>query len=64
MGVRRHPVLGTLGGALIGLGLALLLVMFGAAPLGDLTVVVLVVFFAAMGLLFALVLPPPSAPVA
>jgi len=32
--VRRHPVLGVLGGALIGVGLALLFAMFGVAPIG------------------------------
>jgi hypothetical protein len=56
--VRRHPVLGIFGGALVGIGVALLLIMFSVAPVADLTVVVVVVFFAILGLLYALLIPP------
>ena len=60
MVVRRHPVLGILGGALIGLGVGLLFVMFGVVPLGPATLVAIVLFFAGIGLIYALVLPPPA----
>lgn len=56
--MRRHPVRGALGGLLIGIGLALLVVMLGLAPLGELTVVVIVVAFVAIGLVLSWVLPP------
>lgn len=60
MTVRRHPVLGALGGALIGLGLGLLFVMFEVMPLDSWTLVAPVVFFALIGLIYALVLPSPA----
>ena len=59
--MRRHPVRGALGGLLIGIGLALLVVMLGLAPLGELTVVVIVVAFVAIGLVLSWVLPPRDA---
>lgn len=62
MVVRRHPVLGGVGGALIGLGIALLLAMFGVAPAGPASIVATVVFLAAIGVLYALVVPPPRPP--
>jgi hypothetical protein len=55
--MRRHPVRGALGGLLIGIGLALLVVMLGLAPLAELTVVVIVVAFVAIGLALSWVLP-------
>ena len=57
--VRRHPVLGILGGALIGLGVALLFAMFGVAPVGPASLVAMVIFFAVIGLIYALVMPEP-----
>jgi len=60
--VRRHPVLGVLGGALIGVGLALLFAMFGVAPIGPASFVAVVVFFGAIGLVYALVMPAPHPP--
>lgn len=62
MPVRRHPVLGVLGGALVGLGVGLLFVMFGVAPLGPAWLLAVVVFFAIIGLIYALVMPAPSPP--
>ena len=56
--VRRHPFLGIFGGVLVGFGIALLMVNFSAAPVGDLTVLVVVLFFAVLGLLYALLVPP------
>ena len=62
MMVRRHPVLGAFGGALVGLGIALLFVMFEATPLESWTILGPIGFFAIIGLIYALVLPPPSVP--
>lgn len=62
MMVRRHPVLGAVGGALVGLGLALLFVMFEVTPLDAWTLVGPIVFVALLGLIYALVLPPPRTP--
>lgn len=59
--MRRHPVRGALGGLLIGIGLALLVVMLGLAPLGELTVLVIVVALMAIGLVLSWVLPPRAA---
>ena len=58
--VRRHPFLGALGGALVGLGLGLLFVMFEVTPLDAWTIVGPIVFVALVGLAYALVLPPPT----
>lgn len=55
----RHPVLGAVGGALVGLGLALLFVMFEVALLDAWTLVIPIVFFAILGVIYALVLPAP-----
>jgi hypothetical protein len=55
--LRRHPIRGLLGGLLLGVGLALMLVMLGIAPLGNLTVVVIVVLFTMAGIGLAWVLP-------
>lgn len=61
--IRRHPFRGFLGGLMIGLGLAILLVIYGAAPLGSATVVILVLGFAAIGTAAAWFLPRRSRPV-
>jgi len=60
MTVRRHPVLGAVGGALVGLGIGLLFVMFEVAPLDAWTIVASIVFFALIGLIYTLVLRPPA----
>lgn len=60
--VRRHPVLGALGGALVGLGLGLLFVMFEITPLDAWTILAPILFFALVGVIYALVLPPPRVP--
>lgn len=54
----RHPVRGLLGGLILGLGVALLLVFLGIAVLGTWTVIGFVVGFGLIGLVFALVVPP------
>lgn len=54
----RHPVRGLLGGLILGLGVALLLVFLGIAVLGTWTVIGFVVGFGLIGLVFALVMPP------
>jgi hypothetical protein len=56
--MRRHPLRGAIGGLLIGIGLSLVVVMLGLAPLGELTVVVIVAAFVAIGLVLSWVLPP------
>ncbi|MGH2380090.1 MAG: hypothetical protein ACRDG7_02585 [Candidatus Limnocylindria bacterium] len=56
----RHPVLGAVGGALVGLGLALLFVMFEVTLLDSWTLVAPIAFFAMIGIIYALVLPPPT----
>ena len=59
--MRRHPLRGAIGGLLIGIGLSLVVVMLGLAPLGELTVVVIVAAFVAIGLVLSWVLPPRDA---
>ena len=61
--IRRHPIRGLLGGVLVGLGLAILLVIYGAAPLGSWTVIALVLLFAVVGTAAAWLLPARSRPV-
>ena len=61
--IRRHPIRGLLGGVLIGIGLAILLVIYGAAPLGSWTVIALILLFAVIGVAAAWLLPARSRPV-
>lgn len=56
----RHPVLGAIGGALVGFGIALLFVMFEFTPLESWTILAPIGFFALIGVIYALVLPPPA----
>lgn len=56
--IRRHPIRGFFGGLLIGLGLSILLVIYGVAPLGQATVLVVLLVFAALGVAAAWFLPP------
>jgi membrane protein YdbS with pleckstrin-like domain len=58
--IRRHPLRGLLGGLLIGIGLSILLVIYGAAPLGAWTVIALVVLFMVIGVAAAWLLPARS----
>lgn len=60
--IRRHPIRGLLGGLLVGIGLSLLLVIYGTAPLGAATVLVVVLLFAAIGTAAAWFLPTRSRP--
>jgi hypothetical protein len=60
--IRRHPIRGLIGGLLIGLGLSILLVIYGAAPLGSWTVIVIVLLFAVIGTAAAWLLPARSRP--
>ncbi len=55
--IRRHPIRGFFGGLLIGLGLSVLLVIYGVAPLGQATVLVVLLLFAALGVAAAWLLP-------
>ncbi|MEP7081997.1 MAG: hypothetical protein ABI841_03360 [Chloroflexota bacterium] len=61
--IRRHPLRGLLGGVLIGIGLSLLLVIYGAAPLGGWTVIALILLFGVIGVAAAWLLPARSRPV-
>lgn len=56
--MRRHPIRGFFGGLLIGLGVSILLVIYGLAPLGQATVLVVLLLFAALGAAVAWFLPP------
>ncbi len=58
--IRRHPIRGLIGGLLIGLGLSILLVIYGAAPLGSWTVIVIILLFAVIGTAAAWLLPARS----
>ena len=53
----RHPLLGLIGGLLLGLGVALLLISYALAPLGVATPWVTIVVFAILGLLWGLFAP-------
>lgn len=53
----RHPIRGLIGGLILGLGVALLLVFLGIAVLGTWTVIGVVLGFGLIGLVFALVWP-------
>lgn len=56
--MRRHPIRGLFGGLLLGIGLALIVVMLGAAPLGTATVLVIIGLCMALGVVIAYALPP------
>jgi hypothetical protein len=55
--VDRHPIRGLVGGFLLGLGLALILVFLGLPVFGVYTVIILVAAFTVLGLVLAYVLP-------
>jgi hypothetical protein len=60
--IHRHPFRGLFGGLLLGIGLSLVLVQLGAAPLGTTTVVVIVAVCAILGVTVAYALPPRRGP--
>jgi hypothetical protein len=60
--MHRHPFRGLFGGLLLGIGLALVLVQLGAAPLGTITVVIIVGLCAVLGVTAAYALPPRRRP--
>ena len=41
--IRRHPIRGLFGGLLLGIGFALVLMQLSVAPIGQLTVLIVVV---------------------
>ena len=55
--IRRHPIQGLFGGLLLGIGLALVLMQLSVAPIGQLTVLIVVALCAVLGLIAALALP-------
>lgn len=64
MTVRRHPIRGLLGGLLLGIGIALVLMLTGTALLGEYTVIATVLLFAVVGLGVALAWPARGRPAA
>ena len=55
--MRRHPFRGLLAGFLVGLGISVLLMVYGQAPLGEWTVIAVLVVGLLLGLAAAWVLP-------
>lgn len=60
MKARRHPVRGFFGGLLFGLGLAMLLFVFGVIPMTALWLGILSIGLAALGVVIAYVTPARS----
>ena len=54
---RRHPIRGLFGGLLLGIGLSLVLMQLSVAPIGQLTVVIVVTLCTVLGLIAAWALP-------
>jgi hypothetical protein len=54
---RRHPVLGLVAGFLLGLGVAIMLVIYGVVPIAPLIVAGLLLGGAALGLALAYLAP-------
>jgi multisubunit Na+/H+ antiporter MnhB subunit len=61
--VRRHPVLGFFAGLFLGIGIALLLIVFGIIPLSVTWLAGLTVGFAVLGLVGAYAVPAHGRPV-
>lgn len=55
--IARHPIRGLLGGLVLGIGLALVMVQASFVPLGEATVVVVLVVATLLGLLVSLLAP-------
>ncbi len=55
--VRRHPIMGFFAGLLLGLGLAVLLVIFGIVPMTALWLAILVGGGVVLGIVLAYVTP-------
>lgn len=55
--IARHPIRGLLGGLVLGIGLALVMVQAGFVPLGEATVIVVLVVSLLLGLLVSLLAP-------
>ncbi len=54
---RRHPIRGLIGGLLLGIGIALVLTQLSVAPIGQLTVLIVVALCAVLGLIASVALP-------
>lgn len=63
MKVRRHPVLGLFAGLFLGLGVALLLIVFGIVPLSATWLAGLTVGFGVLGVAGAYAVPSRGRPV-
>lgn len=59
--IRRHPFRGLVGGLLLGIGLALVLMQLSIAPLGQVTVLTVIALCTVLGLVASWALParPP-----
>ena len=57
MKARRHPVLGFFAGLILGLGIALLLFVFGIIPMTIMWLVILTLGCAVLGVVLAYVTP-------
>ena len=63
MKVRRHPVLGFFAGLFLGIGVALLLIVFGIVPLSVTWLAGLAVGFSVLGVVGAYAVPARGRPV-
>lgn len=55
--IRRHSIRGLFGGLVLGIGLALVLMQLSVAPIGQLTVLIVVTLCTVLGLIAAFALP-------
>lgn len=53
----RHPIRGLLGGLVLGIGLALMMVQMSFTPIGEATVLVVLLVATLLGLLVSLLVP-------
>jgi len=61
MKTRRHPVLGFFAGLFLGIGIALLLFVFGIIPMTVMWLVILTLGVAVLGVVLAYVVPARGA---
>lgn len=62
MTVRRHPIRGLIGGLVLGIGIALILMLTSLPVFGEATVIVAIVAGGLLGLLVAMAWPARSSP--
>ena len=59
---RRRPIIGLVGGLVLGVGVALILVFTSLAILGTYTVIFITIVGGALGLIWAYMAPPRRVP--